>query len=532
MYRCKSYWKFKMEYAKSFQLKVILMLVISVSIFSANAANPVFDGTMTINVTGSTRTMVVHVPANIEVNSPLMISLHGRWGNGAGQQQSAQFETIADSARFIVVYPDGLPQAILGGGGNTGWDVSGATYDDIAFFKAIINTMYDKYKINKSRVYLSGFSIGGMECYHVANVAANTFAAFGSVSGYPLNEYHRYYTGSRPVPFIHIHGKEDGFVKVDTVPIIVDNMVMRNGCNPVPVVTNKTGVYTKSVYSAANNGFQYIYYALDGRGHEYTISSTFNPSVEIWNFVKQYALNDACDTTMKWNPNFQMQKEGVVPVGWTTVVDSKSVSASVIQTVSSGPRIITLGEGSDYQHGFLLQSGITTGYLAYGLNKQRTLQLQSGHYKIKFDVIASTDASVGKTLTVQLINRNNSSDTYSYTVQPVNYIHNNVAKNFTQASFDLTTKSYGEYQLRLTLPAGTVEVVVTNLGVYSSTDDKTAVETIYNTPISTDELVNVYSVAGNMISYNKRMSDSINELKKGVYIVSSCSRKNVTKVLK
>jgi len=521
-----------MKYTKCFLVKVILVLVMYLSILSANAVNPVFDGTMTINVSGSTRTMIVHVPANIEANRPLMISLHGRWGNGAGQQQSAQFETIADTARFIVVYPDGLPQAILGGGGNTGWDVSGATDDDIIFFKAIINSMYDKYKINKSRVYLSGFSIGGMESYHVANVAANTFAAFGSVSGYPLNEYHRYYTGSRPVPFMHIHGKLDGFVPVDTVPIVVDNWVMRNGCNPVPVVTTKVGVYTKSVYQAANDGFQYIYYALDGRGHEYTITNTFNPSVEIWNFVKQYALNDACDTTMKWNPNFQMQADGIVPVGWTTVVDSKSVIGSVNQVVISGPRIITLGDGSDYKRGFLLQSGTASGYIAYGLEKQRTLQLQPGRYKIKFDVIASTAASIGKPLTMQLINRNNSSDTYSFTVQPVNHIQNNVAKNFTPASFDLITKSYGEYQLSLILPAGAVEDVVTNLGVYSYTDYMTEVEPIYNTPISLNELVNVYTVTGNMISYNKKMSDSLNELKKGVYIVSSCERKNVMKVLK
>lgn len=520
-----------MNYIKVFSKRMMLGTMLSLSILFTYATNSVFDGTMTVNVLGVNRTMVVHVPANIETNRPLMISLHGRWGNGAAQQQCAKFETIADTARFIVVYPDGLPQAILGGGANTGWDVSGATDSDISFFKAIINTMYDRYKIDKLRVYLSGFSIGGMESYHAANVAANTFAAFGSVSGYPLNEYHRYYTGSRPVPFIHIHGKSDGFVPIDTVPIVVDNCVMRNGCNPVPVVTNKTGVYTKSVYSAANNGFQYIYYALDGRGHEYTISSTFNPSVEIWNFVKQYTLNAACDTTMKWNPNFQMQKEGIVPVGWTTVVDTKSVIGS--QTpVSSGPRIITLGDGSDYQRGFLLQSGTTTGYLAYGTDKQRTLQLQQGRYKIKFDMIASTAASVGKTLTMQLINRKNSSDTYSYTVQPVNSIQNNVANNFTKAGFDLTVKSYGEYQLRLSLPAGAVEFVVTNLGVYASTDNNTAVETIYNTPISSDELVNVYTVAGDMISHNKKMSNSISELKKGVYIVSSCNRKNVTKVLK
>lgn len=210
--------------------------------------------------------------------------------------------------------------------------------------------MYVKYKTNKSRIYLSGFSIGGMECYHVANVAANTFAAFGSVSGYPLNEYHRYYTGSRPVPFIHFHGKVDTFVPVDSVPMVVDNFVMRNGCNPVPVVTNKTGVYTKEVYSAANNGFQYIYYALDGRGHEYPITNALNPSLVIWNFVKQYNLNDACDTTLKWNPNFQMQKEGIVPAGWTTEVENKSITGSDSLIVSTGTRIITLGDGSDYQH--------------------------------------------------------------------------------------------------------------------------------------------------------------------------------------
>jgi len=521
-----------MRHVQSFLKKIIIVTAMSLSILLTYATNPVFNGTMTINVSGVNRTMVVHVPANIEANRPLMISLHGRWGNGAAQQQSAQFEAIADTARFIVVYPDGLPQAILGGGSNTGWDVSGATDDDITFFKAIINSMYDKYKTNKSRIYLSGFSIGGMECYHVANVAANTFAAFGSVSGYPLNEYHRYYTGSRPVPFIHFHGKLDTFVPVDSVPIVVDNFVMRNGCNPIPVVTNMTGVYTKSVYSAANNGFQYIYYALDGRGHEYTISSTFNPSVEIWNFVKQYNLNDACDTTLKWNPNFQMQMEGIVPAGWTTVVDSESMSGSDNQIVSSGPRIITLGEGSDYQHGFLLQSGTTTGYLTYGLDKQHTLQLQPGHYQIKFNVIANIAESVGKTLTIQLINRKNSSDTYSFNVQPVNYIQNDVAKNFTQASFDLTTKSYGEYQLRLSLPVGTVEQVVTNLGVYSSTEVKTEVESIYNTPISSDELVNVYTLIGNMISNNKKLSDSINKLEKGVYLVSSCKRKNVMKIMK
>ncbi|WP_243348394.1 alpha/beta hydrolase family esterase [Parabacteroides sp. FAFU027] len=521
----------KLNQPKVFLIKMVLMSVMCLNILFTYATNSVFDGTMSINVSGNNRTMVVHVPANIEENSPLMISLHGRWGNGAAQQQCARFESIADTARFIVVYPDGLPQAILGGGGNTGWDVSGATDDDITFFRAIINTMYDRYKINKSRVYLSGFSIGGMETYHAANVAAKTFAAFASVSGYPLNEYHRYYIGARPVPFMHIHGKYDGFVKVDSVPIVVDNWVIRNGCNPVPVVTDKLGVYTKSVYSAANSSFQYIYYALDGRGHEYTITDTFNPSKEIWNFVKRYTLNDVCDTTLKWNPNFQMQKEGIVPVGWTTFVDSRSVNGSN-QIVTSGPRIITLGDGSDYQHGFLLQSGSQTGSLTYGFDKQRTLQLQPGRYKIKFRVIAYNSESVGKTLTMQLKNRNNNTDIYSLAVQPVNCIQNNVAKNFTLASYDVTIRNYGEYQLSFTLPAGFVEMMVADLGVYSFINDNTGVETTKIDTVSADELVDVYTVNGNMVSSKKSLSLSLRELKNGVYIVSSCERSYVTKVLK
>jgi hypothetical protein len=147
-------------------------------------------------------------------------------------------------------------------------------------------------------------------------------------------------------------------------------------------------------------------------------------------------------------------------------------------------------------------------------------------------VIAYTAASVGKNLAVQLSNLGNNTDVFNFTVQPVNYMQNNVANNFTHASLDIIVKKFGDYKLRFTLPAGTVEQVVTNLGVYSSNDSSTAVEAVYNTPISSDELVNIYAVDGNLISYNKKMSDSLSELKKGVYIVSSCSRKNIMKILK
>lgn len=508
--------------------KVLLIAAWCLGSLALFAANPVFDGTMSLNVAGVNRTMVVHVPANIEANRPLMISLHGRWGCGNDQKQTARFETIADTARFIVVYPDGLPQAIIGG--NTGWDASGATDDDITLFKMIINAMYNSYKIDKSRVYLSGFSLGGMETYHAANVSANTFAAFASVAGYPINEYHRYFTGSRPVPFLHIHGKNDWFVRVDTVPMVVDNWVMRNGCNPIPTITTQTGVYTKSVYAAANNGFQYIYYALDGRGHEYTITDTFNPSLEIWKFVRQYKLNDACDSTLKWSPNIQMQNNGTIPVGWTTSTDGVTINGA--QTVSTGSRIVALGSGSDAPFGFLIKGGGSSSYLTFGLDKQRCLQLQPGRYKIKLDAIANTAAGIGGTITLQLINRINSSNSYSYTLQPTKSIQNGVASGFTHGEFVVTTSSYGDYQLKLSIAGGTADMVITNLGVYSSTESKTALEPVYDSKIATNELVNIYNISGSMVSNNKIFSDSFSALKKGAYIVVACNNRRVMKIMK
>ncbi len=274
----------------------------------------------------------------------------------------------------------------------------------------------------------------------------------------------------------------------------------------------------------------YIYYAMDGKGHEYPISDAFNSSNEIWDFVKQYTLDDVCDTTLKWHPNLQMQQQDVVPAGWATVVDGKSVAGSTV--VNSGPRIVAFGAGSDFQHGFLLQSGTKTGYVAYGLDKQHTLQLQPGHYKINLDVIASNAQSAGKTLTVQLVNRNNISDTCSYAVQPQNFIQGTMAKNFTQASFDFTNKSFGEYQLRLLMPVGTAEFIVTNLGVYSSSDNNTGIKTVENTTIGVNELVDIYTINGNLISSNKNKFDSLHSLNRGVYVVSSCERNKVTKVVK
>lgn len=272
-------------------MKKILRLLI-VLLFVATKSFAQYGGfPINIDVNGVKRNCPVYVPQNIEKNRPLLIALHGRWGDGMAMANCTHFEVQADTARFIVACPDGQVRSELGGGNNTGWDANGMTDDDVEFFKKIIDYMSQHYDIDRKRVYLCGFSLGGMMTYHCINVASDIFAAFASASGYRLNEYKPVYTCKRRVPIMHLHGKDDGFVVYNNLQPLINNWVKVIGANPEPEVTEKPGVYTRRHYKPLEGGYEFDFYSLDGYGHEYKNTENFNESDVIWNFLRRYSLD-------------------------------------------------------------------------------------------------------------------------------------------------------------------------------------------------------------------------------------------------
>ncbi|MDE6522139.1 MAG: prolyl oligopeptidase family serine peptidase [Muribaculaceae bacterium] len=257
-----------------------------------------------ITVDNKERKYILYVPDNVSENAPLVISLHGAGGHDTDK---SPFRTsVADKEGCIVVYPQGNDQFFpVFGGYIPGWNASGEINEDTEFFKAIIKAVDEEYKIDLDRVYCCGFSNGGMMTYANASAASDIFAAFASISGFQLNEFHHHTVGERPVPFLHIHGKNDDFVKYSCMPVIRDNMVARNGCNPLPEVTDINGRFTKSVYNSGEGGFPYVYYEIDGMGHNDFTDKTEegNSAQTMWNFMSQYTLKDPCDKTLKWRLN-------------------------------------------------------------------------------------------------------------------------------------------------------------------------------------------------------------------------------------
>ena len=169
-----------------------------------------------ITVDGIVRNYLVYAPSNLGAKRPLLISCHGMNQDAPYQKNMLQIESIADTAKFVTVFPNGIDKS---------WDLSGNR--DLNFMKAIIDAMVDKYDIDRNKVYLSGFSMGGMFTYYAMNRMADTFAAFAPISGYPL--WGADFTSSRPIPIIHTHGTSDDVVNFSGLNSILMGWVRRNG---------------------------------------------------------------------------------------------------------------------------------------------------------------------------------------------------------------------------------------------------------------------------------------------------------------
>lgn len=427
------------------------MLLLCWSLVAANAKT---DEMRTVTVNGVTRSYWLYVPDKVSASAPLVLSLHGTGGHATDK---SPFRTsVADQVGCIVAYPQG-ENIFFPVFGSTlpGWHATGEDSKDIDFFKAVINDVAAHFSIDRKRVYCCGFSNGGMMTYTAACVVSDVFAAFSSISGYPINEFHLHQAGPRPVPFLHIHGKADDFVRYRHMPVIVDNMVARNGCNPVPKKTRGTG-YDKSVYEATEGSFPYVYYEIDNMGHNDFTSQTEdgNSAMTMWKFMSQYTLDSPCDTTLVWQPHIEA-------VGWDPTA-----------------------------HGFDLNNATTL--LNFGgeqstwdnQNVYHSLQLRAGHYQLSFHAEGNTSARI----TVQL---KSIADGKTYLDKTMSC--GDVAVNFS------VDKDWAEYQLTILRSSALEAIKLSNLSIHTA-ETSTGITVIR----PNDQPARYYTLNGNRTNASQR----------------------------
>ena len=140
---------------------------------------------------GIEREYIVYIPEsyNENIEFPVLFSFHGGSGYASDFIETNDMRSIADTANFIAVYPQG---AIDPEGGTTSWIHKAPTdHDDIFFIEAIIDSLNLEYTIDQSRIYACGYSEGAILSYELGCRLNHKIAAFAAVSGSMLEDYYR-----------------------------------------------------------------------------------------------------------------------------------------------------------------------------------------------------------------------------------------------------------------------------------------------------------------------------------------------------
>ena len=262
-------------------MKFLLLPLLAVSFafaqWGGNGGGKSLNDYKKVSVSG--RDIHVYAPSDLKAKSPLLISCHGMDQDPNYQQSNTHWETVADTASFVVVYP-------RGGTGMSTWDISGDK--DTKWVEQIIDQMQKDYDIDTKRVYLSGFSMGGMFTYNAMSKIANKIAAFAPTSGTNVMGASK---AQRPVPIIHPHGTTDDVLQYNQVEGFLKNYRDQFHCpsqaevqENYPHQGERATMYT---WGPCDEGVYIKHMKLEGRGH----MPSKNEVSDIWNFVKQWNVD-------------------------------------------------------------------------------------------------------------------------------------------------------------------------------------------------------------------------------------------------
>jgi polyhydroxybutyrate depolymerase len=248
------------------------------------------DVKLTLTSGGKDRTALLHIPPGYDGSTavPLVLDLHGHFGNSRLSQSKHGFDTLADRDTVLVVYPQGLKQ--LDGG--TGWSTGSperddGSVDDVAYIRDLLDLIEGQYCVDTDRIWATGHSNGGGMVGVLACDLADRIDAAAPVSGafYPRATCQP----NRQIPMLEVHGLDDAIVPYagnGLLPSILGwlgEWAARNGCSATQPAPTTVALGNLSAWSNCAEPVEHI--AVPGQGHDYPSGS----AAAIWEFFQRTA---------------------------------------------------------------------------------------------------------------------------------------------------------------------------------------------------------------------------------------------------
>ena len=259
------------------------------------------------------RYYIIYVPESgvSEASMPVLFALHGYGSTAEIHKNYTNYQPLAETSKFIVIYPQGSYfQGTFTSGNhwNVGSWTAGSTADDVDFINEVIDLVSKKESINQNRIYSSGMSNGGFMSYHLACNLSSRIAAIASVTGSMSKETLENCSPSHPTPILQIHGALDvtvpfngeSTINMESIDNVFNYWTTYNSCDPIPslIVTDYVDFsvdYQK--YNNCLNNVKVELYKISSMGHTWPGKNNYGISAteEVWNFVSQFDIYGKLD---------------------------------------------------------------------------------------------------------------------------------------------------------------------------------------------------------------------------------------------
>lgn len=244
---------------------------------------------------GEARVYQVFRPAGLRGAAPLIVALHGAGGSGAKFERHSGWDDLARRAHVLVAYPSSFVR---------GWRNNSLV--DVRFLSSMLDAVEHDYKVDRHRVYFTGFSSGAFMTYRIACDLASRVPAIGPVAGAPVRDCSP--PPARPVAVIHIHGSADARVPYLGGQAVTNGQPFGQAFPSALAMTKRwvgwdhcsanassvrQGTVTTKVWRPCRTGTEVRLVTLAGWTHEFPTQTNRAPidgPSTIWAFLKRFSL--------------------------------------------------------------------------------------------------------------------------------------------------------------------------------------------------------------------------------------------------
>ena len=343
-------------------MKKILISILATTAFFSSGYSQTFIN-QTIENDGLTRDYSIYVPASYDgtTNFPLLFNLHGGGGTNSAWQVASDMRPIADTADFILVYPQARPDPSDGNSFNWIPKVPG-TFDDVPFFSSLIDTIASNYQIDQNRIYACGYSLGGDMTFELGCKLNNRIAAIAPVARTMQANPNSFCSPVHPTGVLTILGTDDlvspyngivfgGIEYYISAAATHSYWATHNNCVTTATMNTVSPSVERYTWSTTPGCAYVEELKVIGGGHDWPGSfgnMTIDANTEIWQFVSRYDINGliGCTTTSIYENNGQTDnyKAFPNPFNHELTIEVKSPQANDFSIYNIIGELVTSGK--------------------------------------------------------------------------------------------------------------------------------------------------------------------------------------------